>query len=70
MRGGVRRLVEVSFYRRRQIGIAQRPSDFADGRGDTSGLVRVTVGLERAAEALAGQISAAPGTKIHIDPTG
>jgi threonine dehydrogenase-like Zn-dependent dehydrogenase len=51
-------------------GIGPAIEHYADGRVDPSGLVRVTVGLERAAEALAGQISAAPGTKIHIDPTG
>jgi len=28
----------------------------------------VTVGLSQAAEAMAGQISAGSGTKIHIDP--
>ena len=28
----------------------------------------VTVGLEHAAEALAGKISPGAGTKIHIDP--
>jgi hypothetical protein len=28
----------------------------------------VTVGLEHAAEALAGKISTGAGTKIHIDP--
>ena len=41
---------------------------YADGRVDPAAIVGVTVGLERAAEALAGQISAAPGTKIHVDP--
>jgi threonine dehydrogenase-like Zn-dependent dehydrogenase len=41
---------------------------YADGRVDPARIVGVTVGLERAAEALAGQISTAPGTKIHIDP--
>jgi threonine dehydrogenase-like Zn-dependent dehydrogenase len=41
---------------------------YADGRVDPAAIVSVTVGLERAAEALAGQISAAPGTKVHIDP--
>jgi len=41
---------------------------YADGRVDPAAIVGVTVGLERAAEALAGQISAAPGTKVHIDP--
>lgn len=42
---------------------------YADGRVDPAAVVGVTVGLERAAEALAGQISAAPGTKVHIDPS-
>jgi hypothetical protein len=28
----------------------------------------VTVGLEQAAEALAGKISTGAGTKIHVDP--
>jgi threonine dehydrogenase-like Zn-dependent dehydrogenase len=42
---------------------------YADGRVDPSGLVSVTVGLDQAAEALAGQIGTAPGTKIHIDPS-
>jgi threonine dehydrogenase-like Zn-dependent dehydrogenase len=41
---------------------------YADRRVDPAAIVGVTVGLERAAEALAGRISAAPGTKIHIDP--
>jgi hypothetical protein len=37
---------------------------------DPSAIVGVTVGLDRAAEALAGQIGAGAGTKIHIDPCG
>jgi len=41
---------------------------YADGRVDPARIVGVTVGLERAAEALAGQINASPGTKVHIDP--
>ena len=41
---------------------------YADGRVDPSPVVQVTVGLEQAAEALAGKISAGTGTKIHIDP--
>ena len=49
-------------------GLAPAIEHYADGRVDPSGLVQVTVGLGQAAEALAGQISAAPGTKIHIDP--
>jgi 2-desacetyl-2-hydroxyethyl bacteriochlorophyllide A dehydrogenase len=49
-------------------GLAHAIEHYADGRVDPSGLVQVTVGLEGAAVALAGQASAAPGTKIHIDP--
>jgi 2-desacetyl-2-hydroxyethyl bacteriochlorophyllide A dehydrogenase len=49
-------------------GLAPAIEHYAGGRVDPSGLVEVTVGLEQAAEALAGQISAVPGTKIHIDP--
>ena len=49
-------------------GLAPAIEHYAEGRVDPSGLVEVTVGLEQAAEALARQLSAAPGTKIHIDP--
>jgi threonine dehydrogenase-like Zn-dependent dehydrogenase len=49
-------------------GLAPAIGHYADGRVDPSGLVDVTVGLSQAAEALAGQISAGSGTKIHIDP--
>jgi threonine dehydrogenase-like Zn-dependent dehydrogenase len=49
-------------------GLAPAIEHYADGRVDPSGLVDVTVGLSRAAEALAGQISSGSGTKIHIDP--
>jgi threonine dehydrogenase-like Zn-dependent dehydrogenase len=49
-------------------GLSPAIEHYADGRVDPSGLVSVTVGLDRAAEALAGQISAGSGTKIHIDP--
>ena len=49
-------------------GLGPTIEHYADGRVDPSGLVDVTVGLSRAAEALAGQISAGSGTKIHIDP--
>jgi 2-desacetyl-2-hydroxyethyl bacteriochlorophyllide A dehydrogenase len=41
---------------------------YADGRVDPSGLVSVTVGLDQAADALAGHVSTGAGTKIHIDP--
>ena len=50
-------------------GLAPAIEHYADGRVDPSGLVDVTVGLSQAAEALAGQISAGSGTKIHIDPS-
>jgi threonine dehydrogenase-like Zn-dependent dehydrogenase len=49
-------------------GLAPAIEHYADGRVDPSGLVDVTVGLSQAAEALAGQVSAGSGTKIHIDP--
>ena len=49
-------------------GLAPAIEHYADGRVDPSDLVDVTVGLSQAAEALAGQISAGSGTKIHIDP--
>jgi threonine dehydrogenase-like Zn-dependent dehydrogenase len=49
-------------------GLAPAIEHYADGRVDPSGLVDVTVGLSHAAEALAGQISAGSGTKIHVDP--
>jgi hypothetical protein len=44
-------------------------SHYADGRVDPSGLVSVTVGLDQAADALAGRVSLGTGTKIHVDPT-
>jgi threonine dehydrogenase-like Zn-dependent dehydrogenase len=49
-------------------GLAPAIEHYAGGRVDPAGLVQVTVGLERAAEALAGQVSTGAGTKIHIDP--
>ena len=49
-------------------GLAPAIEYYADGRVNPSGVVEVTVGLDRAAEALAGQISAGSGTKVHIDP--
>jgi threonine dehydrogenase-like Zn-dependent dehydrogenase len=51
-------------------GLAPAIEHYADGRVDPSAIVGVTVGLDRAAEALAGQIGAGAGTKIHIDPCG
>lgn len=41
---------------------------YADGRVVPDVLAPVVVGLDRAADAIAGRISAAPGTKIHVDP--
>ena len=49
-------------------GLAPAIEHYADGRVDPSRIVAVTVGLEHAAEALAGTISPGAGTKIHIDP--
>jgi len=51
-------------------GIGPAIEHYADGRVDPSRIVEVTVGLEDAAEALAGKISTGAGTKIHIDPRG
>jgi threonine dehydrogenase-like Zn-dependent dehydrogenase len=51
-------------------GLAPAIEQYAGGRVDPAGVVRVTVGLEDAAEALAGKISTGAGTKIHIDPCG
>jgi threonine dehydrogenase-like Zn-dependent dehydrogenase len=49
-------------------GLAPAIEHYADGRVDPAGIVAVTVSLDRAAEALAGQIDTGAGTKIHIDP--
>jgi threonine dehydrogenase-like Zn-dependent dehydrogenase len=49
-------------------GLAPAIEYYADGRVAPSGLVSVTIGLDQAAEALAGRISTGSGTKIHIDP--
>jgi threonine dehydrogenase-like Zn-dependent dehydrogenase len=50
-------------------GLGPAISHYADGRVDPSGLVSVTVGLDQAADALAGRVSLGTGTKIHVDPT-
>jgi 2-desacetyl-2-hydroxyethyl bacteriochlorophyllide A dehydrogenase len=50
-------------------GLAAAIDHYADGRVTPGPLVKATVGLDRAAEALAGALPDAPGTKIHIDPT-
>jgi 2-desacetyl-2-hydroxyethyl bacteriochlorophyllide A dehydrogenase len=49
-------------------GLVPAIEHYADGRVNPSGLVSVTVSLDQAADALAGLVSAGPGTKIHIDP--
>jgi threonine dehydrogenase-like Zn-dependent dehydrogenase len=49
-------------------GLGPAIEHYADGRVDPSRIVQVTVGLEQAAEALAGKISTGAGTKIHVDP--
>jgi threonine dehydrogenase-like Zn-dependent dehydrogenase len=49
-------------------GLAPAIEHYADGRVDPSRIAQVTVGLEHAAEALAGKISTGAGTKNHIDP--
>jgi 2-desacetyl-2-hydroxyethyl bacteriochlorophyllide A dehydrogenase len=41
---------------------------YASGRVDPAAVVEVTMGLEQAAQALAGLVSTGTGTKIHIDP--
>ncbi len=49
-------------------GLAPAIEHYAGGRVDPAAIAQVTVGLEQAAEALAGQVSTGAGTKIHIDP--
>jgi 2-desacetyl-2-hydroxyethyl bacteriochlorophyllide A dehydrogenase len=49
-------------------GLASAVEQYADGRVDPGPLAQVVVGLDRAAEALAGQLDPGAGTKIHIDP--
>ena len=50
-------------------GLAPAIGYYARGRVDPSRIVQVTVGLDKAAEALAGKVSTGAGTKIHIDPS-
>jgi threonine dehydrogenase-like Zn-dependent dehydrogenase len=50
-------------------GLAPAIEYYADGRVDPARIVEVTVGLDEAAEALAGKVSPGAGTKIHIDPS-
>ena len=49
-------------------GLAPAIEHYADGRVDPGPLVHVMAGLDRAADALAGRLDPAPGTKVHIDP--
>jgi 2-desacetyl-2-hydroxyethyl bacteriochlorophyllide A dehydrogenase len=49
-------------------GLASAIEHYADGRVDPGPLVQVVVGLDHAAQALAGQVDPGAGTKIHIDP--
>ena len=49
-------------------GLAPAIEHYADGRVAPGALAQVLVGLDRAAEALAGQLDTGAGTKIHIDP--
>lgn len=49
-------------------GLASAIEHYADGRVVPDALAVVVVGLDRAADAIAGRISPAPGTKIQIDP--
>lgn len=49
-------------------GLAPAIEHYADGRVVPGALAQVLLGLDRAAEALAGQLDTGAGTKIHIDP--
>ena len=49
-------------------GLAAAIEHYADGRVDPRPLARLTVGLDEAAAALAGQLDPGAGTKIHVDP--
>jgi 2-desacetyl-2-hydroxyethyl bacteriochlorophyllide A dehydrogenase len=49
-------------------GLAPAIEHYAEGRVDPGDLAAVTIGLDRAADALAGRVEPGPGTKIHIDP--
>ncbi|HLH82401.1 MAG TPA: alcohol dehydrogenase catalytic domain-containing protein [Trebonia sp.] len=49
-------------------GLAPAIAHYADGRVVPGELAAVVVGLDRAAEALAGRIDPGPGTKVHVDP--
>jgi threonine dehydrogenase-like Zn-dependent dehydrogenase len=49
-------------------GLAPAIQHYADGRVVPGDLAPVVVGLDRAADALAGRVDPRPGTKVHIDP--
>jgi 2-desacetyl-2-hydroxyethyl bacteriochlorophyllide A dehydrogenase len=49
-------------------GLASAIEQYADGRVRPGAVAEVVVGLDRAADALAGRIDPAPGVKVHIDP--
>jgi 2-desacetyl-2-hydroxyethyl bacteriochlorophyllide A dehydrogenase len=49
-------------------GLASAIEHYAGGRVDPGPLAQVVIGLDRAPEALAGQLDPGAGTKIHIDP--
>ncbi len=49
-------------------GLGPAIEHYADGRVTPGDLAVVTVGLDRAADALAGRVSPGAGTKIHVDP--
>jgi 2-desacetyl-2-hydroxyethyl bacteriochlorophyllide A dehydrogenase len=49
-------------------GLAPAIEHYADGSVEPGSLAQVVVGLDRAAEALGGELDPGAGTKIHIDP--
>ena len=49
-------------------GLAPTIEHYADGRVAAGDLAVVVVGLDRAAAAIARQVSPDPGTKVHVDP--
>jgi 2-desacetyl-2-hydroxyethyl bacteriochlorophyllide A dehydrogenase len=49
-------------------GLAPAIAHYADGRVDPRPVAQVVVGLDGAADALAGKLDTGAGTKIHIDP--
>ena len=48
--------------------LASAIDHYADGRVRPGPVAEVVVGLDQAADALAGRIDPAPGVKVHIDP--